>query len=100
MLENLKQNKVLYKKFLHYLYINVFKKDKKAFDKHYKTLKDNVIIFRAIEFLEQGGVPVLDALNYYSYMYPQVNFEDKLKNLIIKEFYRIENNIECKYIPY
>lgn len=100
MLKELSNFTNVYKEFLKFIYATVFKGNIKAFKEHHKSLNDNTTILRAIEFLEQENVPVLDALIYYSYMYPSATFKDKLKNLVIKEFYRIENNIKCDYIPF
>lgn len=100
MLQELSKFTEVYRSFLRYLYINVFKKDKKAFDDKIKKLSDIIITLKAIEFLEANNVPILEALSFYSYKYPNASFIDKLKNLVIKEFYRIENKIDCNYIPF
>ena len=100
MLKELSIFTKVYKEYLKFLYANVFKEDKDIFNKRYKSLNENTILLRAIEFLEQENVPVLDALIYYNYMYPSATFKDKLKNLVIKEFYRIEHNIKCNYLPF
>tara|TARA_R110000772_G_C13310328_1_gene440520 strand:- start:48312 stop:48617 length:306 start_codon:yes stop_codon:yes gene_type:complete len=101
MLDNLSIFKEVYKRYLKYLYVEVFKEDKIAFNKTYKKLNDNTIIFRAIEFLErEHNVPVLEALIYYSYPYNKSPVKDQLKHMLVKEFKRIENKIECNYIPF
>ena len=86
-------------------YKNTFEKFKKFiifrnYQKTFNKLSEVEKILILIEFLAEGGIPIIEALIYYNYKYPHAKFEDKLKNLILKEFYRIENNIECNYIPF
>ena len=100
MLKEISKFTGVYKEFLKYLYINVFKKDKKLFEDKVGKLSDIIITIKAIEFLEVNNVPIAEALIFYNYKYPTASFTDKLKNLVLKEFYRIETKIECNYIPF
>lgn len=80
----------IFKKFL------IFKNLHKTFNK----LSEDEKIIILIEFLSTQQVPIIEALSYYNYKYPDAPFVDKLKNLVLKEFYRIENNLTCTYVPF
>src|SRR5690606_8400964 len=85
--------------FKKYLFTEVYKGDKESF-KRFPTLNDFIIVARAVEYLEYLKIPTVDAFNYYNYQYPNAKFLDKMKNLALKEFYRIEHNIKCDYTPF
>lgn len=99
MLKELSIFTMVFERFREYLYLVVFKKDTVSFKKLGKA-PDYFIVLKAIEFLDYNGIPIMEALVYYNYMYPKASFQDKLKNLVLKEFYRIEHKIECNYIPF
>ena len=79
-----------FKKFL------ILRKYAKGFNK-LSEIEKTVLL---VEFLEVEGVVIIDALVYYNYNYPSASFRDKLSNLVLKEFYRIENNLTCTYVPF
>jgi len=80
----------LFKKYI------IFRKLQSSFNK--LSEEEKVIIL--IDFLTTQQVPILEAVVYYNYNYSAASFLDKLKNTILKEFYRIENNKITNYLPF
>jgi len=93
MIKKLLKFKNTFEKFKKFLILN-------KYAKNFNRLVEAEKIVCLVLFLEGEGVNFVEALNYYNYNYPSASFTDKLENTIIKEFYRMENNIECNYIPF
>lgn len=96
MIKELAKFTKTFESFKAYLFHYVYNKQVNDF-KSFPYQNETIIIAKAIEYLEYLNISVIDAFNYYNYQYPTAKFSDKTKNLVLKEFYRLENNIKCKY---
>lgn len=93
MIESLLKYKNTFDKFKKYLILH-------KYHTNFNRLTEIEKIIILLNFIEAEQVNLIDALLFYNYNYPLASFEDKLKNVIIKEFYRMENNLECTYVPF
>lgn len=79
---------------------NKLGQNKEKFRK-FSTYPDTYKIPVLIEFLESKHVPVIEAINYYSYQFTgTATYEQKVIYAIVCEFIRLEKNVVINYIPF
>lgn len=93
----IKHSPYTYSKFRKWLIKVAYKDNERKYESFIK-LSEAYQYNSLIKFLEKEyNVPILKALDYYTVKFSSNVFFDQLKNTIIREFNRIENNKETEY---
>ena len=95
MLEKLSKFTNTFKDFQKWLFEVAYKRNKETY-KQFTKLPEDIYLWAFVAYLEYKGLPLTDAFNYHNYDYPKAGFKDKYKNMILKEFERIENKQETE----
>lgn len=87
-----------YKQFLKYVFYKICNENNNKY-KTFPKSGESFIVICLINFLEDNGTPITEAISFYSYS-KDIRYYNQVKVMIAKEFYRIENNLNCNYTPF
>lgn len=97
--KHLPESKKTFEDFRKWLFIKM-NKDVAKFKKFMVYPEQFKVVF-LFEYLEGKGVPIVEALNYYAFLYPGTpSFNTIAVYTIIMEFRAIESGVKTNYIPF
>lgn len=99
LIEQLPKTKNTFEDFRKWLFIEMDKNIPRF--KKFMTYPDEFKIPFLLRYLEGRGVPVIEAFNYYAFLYPGTpSFITIMIYTIIMEFKLLETNKKINYIPF